>query len=214
MPQKDDFLTRLQEQLRSTLEQVHALSASGQPDAALHALHEAQRRTLGLDSELLHRISSADLLTLLGPTGFPDVEKCLLCAEGLSAEYQLLAAQRDTDPALAYKALDLYLSALSLEPGFVSHYSARLGALTHALAFDLPVDTTRQLVEVYTQGGLFAEAENWLYRWGERDPAARLYAESFYQDLLKLDDAALAQGGLPRDEVEEGLAALAREEAP
>jgi tetratricopeptide (TPR) repeat protein len=209
MPQKDDFLTRLQAQLFETLEQVRALEAAGHLDEALVALHEAQRSIVGLDHALLHRLPSADLLRLLGPSGFPDVERCLQCAELLAAEFEVRAAQGDADPAQAHKALDLYLNALAAEPGFAPHLHARLTALSQALAYAVPSAAQRGLAEVYVRAGRFDEAENWLYRWAETEPeAARARAEVFYRELLGLDDAALEDGGLPRAEVEEGLASV------
>lgn len=211
MPQKDDFLTRLQEQLAQTLEQVHQQERAGQVGEALAALHEMQRRVVGLDSDLLHRLPSADLLMLLGPTGYPDLERCLQCGELLAAEYELTARQGRADPSLAHKALDLYLNALAAEPALAPHYSARLEALTASLENIVPPPAQQHLAAFYQQAGRYDEAENWFYRWQETEPAAaRPAAEAFYLELLSLDDDALEQGGLPRDEVEEGLAALSR----
>ena len=207
MPQKDDFLTRLQEQLLRTLEQARQLGAAGQTEEALAAIHQAQRTLVGLDSDLLHRVPSADLLLLLGGAETPDVERCLHCAELLSAEAELRAKGGEPDPAQVHKALELYLSALRAEPGFTVHYEARLAALTQSLGYAVSEAAQGQLIDVYTHAGRFDEAENWLYRWGELQPdAARGRAESFYRELLSLDDGVLERGGLPRAEVEEGLA--------
>lgn len=209
MPQKDDFLTRLQEQLVRTLERARYLDTVGQTEEALGTIRQAQRTLVGLDSDLLHRISSTDLLLLLGGTGVPDTEKCLHCAELLSAEVAIRAAHGEADPAQAHKALDLYISALSAEPGFAAHYGERLETLTQGLGYAVSEAAQGQLVDVYTHAGRFDRAENWLYRWGELEPdAARARAGVFYRTLLGLDDTVLEQGGLPRTEVEEGLANL------
>ena len=209
MPQKDDFLTRVQAQLLATLERARQLAADGHTAEALATLCEAQRNLVGLDSDLLRRLSSADLLLLLGPAGVPDVERCLNCAELLNAELEVRAVHGEADPAEALKALELYLSALSAEPGFAPHYGAQLGALTRYLGYDVPAAALPRLVEAYTRAGSFAEAENWLYRWRELEPeAAGAKAEAFYRALLTLSDEVLVAGGLPRDEVEEGLVGL------
>ena len=209
MPQKDDFLSRLQEQVRLTLGRVRELERSGQPETALVTLHDMQRRVTGLDSDLLHRLPSPDLLLLLSPTGVPNLEKSLQCAELLDAEDALLRAQGGADAALAQKALALYLNALGTEPGLISDYGSQLEALAERLGYVLPPETQGQLVEIYAEAGRYADAENWLYRWGQGEPeAARVRAEAFYHDLLALDDTQLEDGGLPRNEVEEGLAAL------
>ncbi len=209
MPQKDDFLTRLQEQVNLTLTRVRELERLEQPGEALGLLYDTLQRVTGLDSALLHRLPSADLLLLLGPTGARSVEKCLQCAELFSAEDALLRAQGTPDPEVAYKALTLYLNALGTEPGLVAHYGASIDDLAARLDYALPSETLSGFVEVYAGAGRYAEAENWLYRWGALEPgAARTRTEAFYRDLLALSDEQLEAGGLPRDEVEEGLAAL------
>lgn len=211
MPQKDDFLTRVQEQLARTLTRARQLGSAGRTDEALAALHDAQRSIVGLDSDLLRRIGSADLLLLLGGAGTPDTEKCLQCAELLAAEVELRAARGEADPAGAQKALDLLLNALDAEPGFAPHYEEYLRALTRGLGNAVPLHTQEALVSAYTHAGRFDEAENWLYRLLDAEPeAAQARAEAFYRELLVLDDGVLLAGGLPRDEVEEGLANVTR----
>lgn len=209
MPQKDDFLMRLQEPLELAREQAQERAQAGDLKGALLTLHAMQRRVVGLDSDLVARLSSTDLLLLLGPGGLPDLEKTVQCAELLRAEFELLSAQGRGDPALADKALELYLYALEAEPGFVPDYRGALEGLAQAPGGALTPATQARLVELYAQAGAFADAENWLYRWQERDPeAAQARAEAFYRELLTLEDDALERGGLPRNEVEEGLATL------
>ena len=213
MPQKDDFLSRLQAQLRETLLRVETLVTAGRLDDALAEVWAAER-SLGLEHTLLSRLPSADLLRLLGPAGTPDLERTLACAELLRAEFSVHTLQGDADPAGAQKALDLYLAVLAAEPGFAPLYAGRLDSLTDALlaqAGALPATTARDLAGVYRAAGRFDEAENWLYRWRAAEPdteqdAVRRWAETFYGGLLTLSDEVLVAGGLPRNEVEEGLA--------
>jgi len=175
-------------------------------------LQGAQRSMVGLESDLLRRLSSADLLVLLGGAGgTPDVEKCLQCAELLSAEHELRTDLGEDDSAQARKALELYLNVLAAEPDFAPHYSGRLLALTRSLGYAAPPPVQAQLIDAYMHAGRFDEAENWLYRLLNAEPgAARVRAKAFYRELLTLDDAALEAGGLPRAEVEEGLANATR----
>ena len=212
MPQRDDFLNRLQAELLRTLETARQLYSDGDADAALATLQGAQRSMVGLDTDLLRRLSSADLLVLLGGAGgTPDVEKCLQCAELLTAEHELRTDLGEDDSAQARKALALYLSVLAAEPGFAPHYSGQLRLLTRSLGYAASLATQRQLIDAYLHAGRFDEAENWLYRLLNAEPVvARVRAEAFYRELLRLDDVTLAAGGLPRAEVEEGLANATR----
>ena len=214
MPQKDDFLSRVQAELVRTLEHVRQLHREGETAAALATLHEAQRSLVGLENDLLRRLSSADLLVLLGAggAGTPDLERCLQCAELLAAEHELRADQGEDDAAQARKALELYLSALAAEPGFAPHYSERLRTLTRSLGYAAPPATQGQLINAYIHAGRFDEAENWLYRLMNTEPeTARVRAEAFYRELSTFEDAVLEAGGLPRAEVEEGLANATRQ---
>ena len=209
MPQKDDFLSRLQAQLNETFVRARELSAEGHSDDALTVVRASQRSILGLEPTLLHRLSSTDLLGLLGSSGTPDIERTLCAAELLSAEFEILALRGEADPTQAHKALELYLAVLEAEPGFALYYSGRLDILTQSLGYALPPETQRALAEAYRAAGRFGAAENWLYRWREAEPdAAQGWAEAFYRELLLLSDEVLVAGGLPRDEVEEGLAEI------
>ncbi|MDK8183173.1 DUF6483 family protein [Paenibacillus sp. UMB4589-SE434] len=51
----------------------------------------------------------------------------------------------------------------------------------------------------------YAEAENVLYEWMTGDEARLSLAAAWYERLLELPDDELEAGGLPRDEVEQGL---------
>ena len=205
MPQKDDFLTRQQEQLRSTVLRAEELYDTD-PDEALAYLRGALRELVGLEHNLAARLPAGELLRLLGPSGYPDLERVLLLAGLLGAEHELLRRSGVSDPAGAERVLELYLAALAAEPGFAPDYAERLGALTQETDA-LPTSLQADLAAAYRHAGRFDAAEDWLYRWVEAEPeAAGRWAEGFYRELLELPDEVLTAGGLPRDEVEEGLA--------
>ncbi len=214
MPQKDDSLSRLQAQLSEVLTRVSEVSAEGRLDEALALIWAEQRNVLGLEPTLLNRLASADLLRLLGPTGAPDLERTLACADLLSAEFGVRTLQDTADPAQAEKALELFFNMFAAEPGFAPSYAGRLDVLTQGLlnhGYEAAPATRRALAESYRAAGRFGEAENWLYRWQRLEPdAATSWAETFYRELLGLSDEALIAGGLPRAEVEEGLADVTR----
>ena len=205
MPQKDDFLTRQQERLRDTVLWAEERYDTD-PDEALAYLRGALRELVGLEHNLAARLPAGELLRLLGPSGYPDLERVLLLAGLLDAEHELLARGGVPDPAGAERVLELYLAALDAEPGFAPDYAERLDALTQETDA-LPVSLQADLAAAYRHAGRFDAAEDWLYRWGEAEPeAAGRWAETFYRELLTLPDEVLTAGGLPRNEVEEGLA--------
>jgi hypothetical protein len=67
----------------------------------------------------------------------------------------------------------------------------------------------RRLFRYLEDRALYATAEDALYEWVDReDPAAISEGIAFYERLLAKSDAELAQGNLPRAEVEEGRGEL------
>lgn len=205
MPQKDDFLTRQQDRLQDTILQAQERYDTD-PDEALAYLRGALRELVGLEHDLAARLPAGELLRLLGPSGYPDLERVLLLAGLLDAEHELLGRSGVRDPVGAERVLELYLAALNAEPGFAPDYAERLDTLTQ-MADALPTSLQADLAAAYRHAGRFDAAEDWLYRWGEAEPeAAGRWAETFYRELLDLPDEVLKAGGLPRDEVEEGLA--------
>lgn len=209
MPQKDDLISRMQQQLESVEAEVRRLTAAGAADEAVAQIAEAQKKMVGLEPTLFERLPSHDLLLLLAPRGQGETERLLLSAELLRLGYEARLGSAKSVPQQARKALELYLHGLQQDPSLAPHYAPTLKALADPLANLLPSRLQAMLVEVFFEAGDYAEAENWLYRWVALEPrAAAERAKAFYTDLLAQDDTLLEAGGLPRDEVQEGLANL------
>lgn len=71
-------------------------------------------------------------------------------------------------------------------------------------------DILSRLVQYFEARGNYARAEDAVFAWLEiGDTQAREAGRTFYERLLKLDDATLERGGLPRAEAEQGMKDLA-----
>jgi len=202
------------ERLAQTLHEVDMLTREERYDEALARLEASYRAHTGSGREMVGRLTRGDLVALLSSAGTLDVEKCLLTAELLEAEWRVRQAEGQPLPAShALKALDLYLAALTEEPELAPDYAPKVDALRAALeGYDLPADTQRRLFEYHARVGNFAEAENLLFDLLEDAADDDLVARGhdFYASLLTLSDDELGRGGLPRDEVAEGRAGLER----
>ena len=211
MPLKDDFLTRITERLEQTLAEVAHLTERGRADEALSKLNATYRETTGSDAQMVHRLSTNDLLSLLSTTGTLEVEKALLMAELLHAESRVHASQdREVSALTRLKMLELYLHALLVETGLIPHYQHQVAQLVAALD-GLPLETERRLFEYDAHSGDFAAAEDRLFEMLEAHPGdAELarWGAAHYEGWLELPDDVLEAGNLPKDEVRESLASL------
>ena len=210
MPLKDDFLTRMTERLEQTLAEVEHLSEHGRADEALTLINTAYRENTGSDAQMVHRLSTPDLLNLLSTTGVLEVEKSLLMGELLYAEAKVKNSQDVDVPTQDYlKMLELYLHALTTEAGLIPFYDAKVARLVKMFGA-LPLSTEQRVFRYDALKGDFASAEDRLFEMVERAPNSELLEEgqAFYTHLLTLPDEELEAGNLPRDEVEESLASL------
>ncbi len=212
MPLKDNFLTRATEMMTKTITTVTTLRDRAQFDEALAEINRAYRANTGSGRDIIHLLPSEQLIDLLGSSGTVDAEKCLIIAELLRIETEVLAARdAQASPALSLKSLDLLLEALLAEDSLVPDYAGQVTSLEETLEdYSLPPGTERRLFEFHALRGAYAEAEDRLFGLLERGPDPELLARGrrFYGALLAQSDELLERGGLPRDEVEEGLAAL------
>ncbi len=211
MPLKDDFLTRMTERLEQTLAEVEHLTAHGRSDEALTLINTAYRENTGSDAQMVHRLSTADLLNLLSTTGVLEVEKSLLMGELLYAEANVKASQGADVSAQDYlKMLELYLHALTTEAGLIPFYDVKVARLVDMFGA-LPLITERLVFEYEALKGDFAAAEDRLFEMLEAYPGNfELIDWGFghYKRWLELPDERLEAGNLPKDEVRESLASL------
>ena len=104
-------------------------------------------------------------------------------------------------------ALGLYLEAiLSGETFVTAELLDKVEQLIDATrALPPNAEISRRLFQYFETRGHYAKAEDTIFVWLESgDARARDEGRAFYERLLKLDDATLEQGGLPRAEAEQG----------
>lgn len=212
MPIHNDLVLRTIRQISQIL--AHLL---GQRDQATferltQELDQVYRNQLGVPRSLIHDLDGESLIEILSNTGRLDHERAFLLSEMLRAEaIGLDARARPVPPELRIKALNLALAAAAagsdveeLPDRIVEHQRALAGV-------DLPEPTLWRLFDHRLHGGAFAGAEDLLFEALDRfeaGPELLQRGRAFYQDLRSRTDAALRRGGLPRDEIEEGEAAL------
>jgi tetratricopeptide (TPR) repeat protein len=213
-----DYIKRMIEQMGQFLLALRTLLDEDKPNQVLIDAQEGYRQLFGVDGEFILNApeSYIGLMTSAGHAG--DSNKIISLADLLTIEGQAYAMKGDyVESQRRYcKALhvliDTYL-AMSFDKS--TDHTERVDQLISlSVDADLPAETLARVFNYYERVGQFARAEDTLYELLDHavdDDAYNAWAddgEAFYSRLLAHDDYTLKAGGLPRDEVREGLAKL------
>lgn len=216
MPIRDDLILRTIDQVAALVARLLGGAAGGATlDEAERTLADAYQTLTGSRRELVARLSSEQLLAILGaPTAF-NRERGYALARLCEADAVLLRASGQAERAdvARLQALDLYLAGVLAgldEPDLGTRIDDAVAALDGVV---LPPTSLWRLFDVRVEQGAYAAAEDLLFEALERSGPRREVIErgrAFYRALEGSDDDALERGGLPRPEVAEGRAAFER----
>jgi len=226
MPIRDDLILRMLDSVGAVIARLITGRAPDDLQVAERELAAAYVQLTGSGRELVGRLSSEQLLAILGaPASFNRergyVLARLLEADARLSEVEATAAGADAGTAgdervaaRRLKALDLYLEAA--RAGLDEEdLEERIRGLEQALGgLELPEPSFWRVFDHRAGVGRFAEAEDLLFEGiarfgGGAELAAR--GRAFYRELQGLPDESLEAGELPRDEVEEGRTAFEAE---
>jgi len=229
---RKDYLLRMMEEMTEAIGKVFTLKQQRKHTEALSELDELMRRQFGLNLSLLNSLPAEDVIEMFRFRGMIEVDNLQQAARLIEEEayiYQEKARVEGIDDqermdaedeALIrlMRSLHFYLYALNhgANPKLLDAPERVEGVLGLTKEYELPARTERQLALYREQQGRYDQAENSWYRLlqlgGEFPVSYRDDVQAFYERLSQLTDEQLEQGGLPRNEVEEGLAELNRQE--
>ena len=212
---RTDYLLRMIEEFAEALARIRALKKDRKLGEAQSLTEEEFRKITGLESEALLKLTETELLAkvIQSEPAHAVRERIFFLTTLLKEKGDLAAAEgRDEESRACYlKGLHLLLNSLLRgEAGEMPEFVPKVELFTAALE-ELPLQTSVLLMEHYERTGQFAKAEDSLFAILDADPedaAALDFGISFYQRIFGRSDAELAEGNLPRPEVEEGLAEL------
>ncbi|KOR82100.1 hypothetical protein AM231_21290 [Paenibacillus solani] len=209
-----DYLVRLIEDMTQMIAKVFSLKQERKHTEALWELDELFKRQFRLNSELLRSLSAADIEQLFRNHGYLEADKLQSAARLLEEEASLLLElEREEEAIMLYiKVFQLYLkSALQGADMKLIRLEERIGLVKEQLkAYALPETAQRDYYAYAEQQGMYAEAENMLYQLLDNGYMEYDEAISFYERLLLKLPEDLARGGLPLEEVHEGIDELNR----
>lgn len=186
-------------------------------EAAMRRADMALRGLLDLGTDSVQSLSEGEILARLTVGDPPPVvqEKCFVLAALLHQLGRIAAGKGRPEEARDghLKALHILLGLqIRAERAGLPEFVPAIADLEEALSGEeMPPRTHAALMIHHEQAGRFAKAEDALFKLLRLEPDNSdtfEMGEGFYRRLLVLSDEALATGGLPRAEVEAGLADL------
>jgi hypothetical protein len=205
------------EEFFQAFSRIRTLKNARQWREAEGSIEQEFQRLLEVDSHTAAQLSETELLARVvrGEPTLAVQEKILLVATLLKESGDVLTEQgRQSDGRTSYlKGLHLLLDTLGRGelfecPSFVPKVEEFMIALRDSR---LPLETHARLMQHYERTGEFAKAEDALFVMLDAEPENAPLLElgiSFYRRLEGQSDAQLAEGNLPRAEVEAGLGDL------
>ena len=212
-----DYFLRIIEEFIQALARMRSLK-SEQSWQQLDEMVEAEfHRLAGTSREELLALDETELLAKIirNDSGQAVKEKVLFLATLLKEAGDSETARNNPEKArtMYLKGLHLLIGVLLRNeafevPLFVPKVEEFVAALADAA---LPSETEALLMQHYERTGQFGRAEDALYSLMEllpAEPKVIQFGMSFYQRIAAFPDSTLAEGNLPRKEVETGLAKL------
>jgi hypothetical protein len=212
---RNDYILRLVEQIRSLAGRITELEKKGLHADSLAAIEELVRQHTGMNSRTVLSLSHQDFAALLAARHVSTIDQLVITAVLLKLEAEAYAslAEMWESRRRDQRALDLLLDvALSKTVTNLEEFLPGIDEIAARYPAELLETPTRQrLLHYWEASGRYALAEDRLFEWLEENPGDfALLAEglAYYRRLLERTDEVLTAGGLPRPEVEEGLAEL------
>jgi tetratricopeptide (TPR) repeat protein len=217
---RQDYILRMIDELGQAWALVVGRMRAGQYEEALGDLDGAARRHVGLSLRLVGGLSSEQLLRMLRTGSALDRGRCVALAELLRQEAEVLDLQGRPGEATAsrLKALDVFFEVHDAYEGprLAERRDAMEAMIRRLEATGLPAASLAGLARYHEASGRWADAEDALHELleesrahdGDAWAAALDEGIAFYERLRARGDAELEAGGLPGDEVEEGLQEL------
>ncbi|GIP54615.1 DUF6483 family protein [Paenibacillus vini] len=206
---RKDYLVRMIEEMTEIIGKVFDLKQQKKWIEALWELDELYKKQFRLNSRLIGSLGAKDIVELMRTGGTVEADKLQSLARLVKEEGEIYSQTGQSDESIfrLMKALHLYLAA-------GQHGTDRTlwnldgevrELLTRLQGYRLPPDTERLLLSYEESEGRYDQAENALYRLFQDGVATKEEGIAFYERLLLIDRERLEQGGLPEQEVREGL---------
>lgn len=207
-----DFFMRMIEQMGEAAGVIMGLRQKRENEEALQYIDDLLDKQFRMNGKLIRQLSDADLVKMMTTNGIVETANLSAVALLIKEEASILGEQGETDQSykLRLKAFHLFMRLALLDaPAMLRTPSEEAADLAEELdEYELPSATKLLMWEWYEGDKRYDEAENTLHELLEDGVVPKDEAEEFYRRLLLLPEESLEAGGLPRDEVVDGLERL------
>jgi hypothetical protein len=211
---KQDYLMRMVAQMVEVLVRILRLRETGQYEQGLAAIDDALQKFIGLDARFINSLSVKDLVALMKPSIGLDATRALVAADMLKEQGEIFEARGDLEQTFDshVKSLTLFLEIFTspATPDLPERVAKTEELIERLDEWELPPETQARLFHYFEKTGRYSRAEDALFEMIEvgADEETVALGRSFYDRLLLKNDEDLIAGGLPREEIREGLARL------
>jgi hypothetical protein len=211
-----DYIMRMINMMISMLIRLTGLKAEKEYPKALLDIQTTGKMFFGIDWSLIIQFPFSEIMRLFGSDFSVAIPKAYVLAVLMKEEAEIRGLMSDESASLdlGIKSLNLLLETyLQFNEPVEPHHAEFIDALLTVLRNQrLPVDLRERIFRFEEVLGRFDKAEDELYRILEDKADFSTQGVLFYERLLKRPREELAAGGLPREEVLEGLSNLKNRE--
>lgn len=204
-----DYFMRMISQMSVAFGALMGLKQQAKHEEALQFIDDFLSKELRLRARLALGLSDADLIKMFSGSGSPDAEAIGAIGAWLQEEGDVLV-----DLGRHAESLPRFEKALRLI-GYVLRTHGPVEGLDLERRMERLVagpartegsaETRRAAWQWFEHAGRYADAENGLYELFDAGDAEPAEGRDFYERLGRLDEEALRQGGLSREELDEGV---------
>lgn len=210
---RQDYLMRMIDQFVKALAKILFNKQSENYNDALTNIDDAFKTIVGLDYDIINRLSANDIIALLGISkDESEIKlKCVIIAKLLKEKTDLAKQNSDDNPDSLnnyQKALSLYLYYLlsNHTETNLGNYHSDVKEILEYISDEMPVETRFSLFKYYELFGEYDKAEDELFKLKNLNyPHIEETGILFFKMLEKLNDEELSKGNFTKEEITQGL---------
>ena len=205
---------RMIEQLTNVLAKIFFKKETKNYNEALTDINTASKTIVGLDLNLLEKLSADDIRSLLRIAGDDSTicVKFITIAKLVKEKTDILQLISQDNPEFIsnyQKAISLYLEGMLNNKNTeidLSRFYLDVKEIVNVLKDEINPETRFKLFKFYSQSGKYSLAANELFRLKEKNyPGIEEAGISFFRNLEKLSEDDLRKGNFSIEEVSRGI---------